>query len=68
MLGQLWRRLWLLVGRDRATRDLQEEMRLHRELRAEQLRAQGVPNPDAQARRQFGNAPQIGRASCRERV
>ena len=56
MLGPLWRRLRLLVFRERATRDLQEEMRLHRELRAELLRAQGVPNPDAQARRQFGNA------------
>src|ERR1041385_4920844 len=56
MLGQLWRRLRLLAGRDRATQDLQDEMRLHRELRAEQLRAQGVPDPDAAARRQFGNA------------
>jgi putative ABC transport system permease protein len=63
MIGQLWRRLQLLAGRDRATQDLEEEMRLHRELRAEQLRAQGIPNPDAQARRQFGNATRIAEAS-----
>jgi putative ABC transport system permease protein len=63
MIGQLWRRLRLLTRRDRATQDLQEEMRLHRELRAEQLRAQGVPNPEAQARRQFGNATHLAELS-----
>jgi predicted permease len=63
MIGQLWRRLRLLVGRDRATQDLQEEMRLHRELRAEQLRAQGVPDPEAAARREFGNATHLAELS-----
>jgi HAMP domain-containing protein len=38
-------------------------MRLHCELRAEQLRAQGIANPDAQARRQFGNATRIAEES-----
>jgi putative ABC transport system permease protein len=63
MLGRLWRRLKLLIGLDRATQDLEEEMRLHRELRAEQLRSQGIPNPYAQARRQFGNATRIAEVS-----
>ena len=63
MLGQLWRRLQLFFGLDRATQELEEEMRLHRELRAEQLRAQGIANPDAQASRQFGNAARIAEVS-----
>src|ERR1043165_1878829 len=63
MLGQLWRRLKLFFGLDRATQNLEEEMRLHRELRAEQLRAQGVQDPDAEARRQFGNATRIAERS-----
>jgi putative ABC transport system permease protein len=63
VLGQLWRRLKLFVGLDRATQDLEEEMRLHRELRAEQLRRQGVPNPEARASRQFGNATRIAEVS-----
>lgn len=53
-----FRRLWTLVRRDRATRELEEEMRLHRELRAESLRDRGMNEADASAAaaRRFGNA------------
>ncbi|MFI5235933.1 MAG: ADOP family duplicated permease, partial [Gemmatimonadales bacterium] len=56
-IGEWWRRLGLLLHRDRATADLEEEMRLHREQRAERLRRAGVAPEDAvpAARRQFGN-------------
>jgi len=63
MLGQFWRRLMLFFGLDRATQDLEDEMRLHRKLRAEQLLAQGFPDADAQARRRFGNATRIAEES-----
>src|ERR1019366_7909220 len=51
------RRIALLLRRDRATADLQDEMRLHRELRAESLRDGGATATDAatEARRRFGN-------------
>lgn len=55
--GEVLRRLLYLVRRDRYTADLEEEMRLHRELRARQLQGGGLA-PDAAryaARRKFGN-------------
>ncbi|MGH7582523.1 MAG: ADOP family duplicated permease [Gemmatimonadales bacterium] len=66
MIGGSWRRrLRLLLTRDRATRELEEEMCLHRELRAEQLQAAGARESDAhaQARRRFGNVTGIEEAS-----
>ncbi len=56
-LGELWRRMWFLLRFDRRTRDLEEEMRLHVELRAERLRNAGVPANEATgaARARFGN-------------
>lgn len=53
-----WRRLGLLMRRDRMTQDLEDEMRLHRELRAEELRGQGLTPDDARAAAavRFGNA------------
>jgi putative ABC transport system permease protein len=52
------RRAWLLLHRDRASRELEAEMRLHREFRAAELRTQGLSAADARraAARRFGNA------------
>jgi predicted permease len=59
------RRLQLLLRRDRATAELEEEMRLHRELRAHALRTDGATAPDAMiaARVRFGNPLMIQEAS-----
>src|SRR4051812_32385043 len=57
-IGELLRRLSRLVARDQATADLEEEMRLHLELRAAKLQGGGL-RPDAArfaAKRKFGNA------------
>jgi putative ABC transport system permease protein len=55
---EVWRRLMLLLQRETATRDLEEEMRLHRDLRAETLRQNGMSQHEAgsAAVRRFGNA------------
>jgi len=65
MLGTLWRRLRLLVSRDRATRELEEEMRLHRELRAEALHRQGHAAGEArsEAARRFGHTVRLAEDS-----
>src|SRR6185312_16131094 len=54
---ELWRRLRFLFDSGRAEQELDEEMRLHAELRAARLRQEGVRAEDANsaARRQFGN-------------
>jgi hypothetical protein len=51
------RRLGLLLRREQFDRDLEEEMRLHRELKEEELLATGVSSEEARyaAQRQFGN-------------
>jgi len=56
-LSELWRRLAYLSRRSRASRDLQEEIRLHVELRSQRLREAGMSSEDAEyeARRSFGN-------------
>src|SRR5580658_5346645 len=59
--NEILRRLgYLLKRRDQAS-DLDEEMRLHVELRAAQLSSSGVPTREAldAARRRFGNRTQI---------
>ena len=60
--GELWRRLQFWLHRDRFSAELDEEMRLHTELRAEQLR-DSEHFTDARAafaaRRRFGNATQL---------
>src|SRR4051794_7894567 len=56
--GEALRRLQYLLLRDRYTRELEEEMRLHRALRAERLQGGGL-SPTASryaAQRRFGNA------------
>lgn len=64
-IHEWWRRVELLLHRDRATRELEEEMRLHREHRAEQIRTQGLAPAEAEfaARRRFGNQGMVQEAS-----
>src|SRR5215472_18087415 len=57
-LGEVGRRIFTLFSRrERFDRDLEEEMRLHRDLRARELRDDGVSLEDARhaAQRRFGN-------------
>jgi putative ABC transport system permease protein len=56
MIGRLLRRLTFLLFRDRATRELEDEMTLHRELRAEALSREGMGDREAraEANRRFG--------------
>ena len=56
--SEIWRRILFLFRRDRTSDELAEEMRLHKELRARQLREQGVEPQEADhaARRAFGNS------------
>jgi putative ABC transport system permease protein len=55
--GELLRRLRYLLLRDRYTAELEEEMRLHRQLRAERLQGGGLSPTSARyaAQRKFGN-------------
>lgn len=57
-LGEIWRRLAMLARGEKFDRELQEEMRLHREAKEKELIAQGVNERDASyaANRAFGNA------------
>src|SRR5215510_827710 len=54
---QLWRRLLYYLQRDRFDRELEEEMRFHQMMRAEDNRDEGMSAEEAKyaARRQFGN-------------
>ena len=56
-LGQFWRRLLFLVNRERLERELEEEMRLHAQMKTEKNMAAGLNGEQAQAaaRRQLGN-------------
>ena len=62
-LGELGRRMVALVRWRRLGRDLDHEMRMHVELRAEEEQARGLAPDTARraAQRRFGNR-QIGRA------
>ena len=57
-LSELGRRVRMLLRRDQFDRDLEEEMKLHVQLRAQERAQEGLPANDARAasRRQFGNA------------
>ncbi len=57
-LGEIWRRVGMLAHRRRFERELEEEMRLHRELKEKELIADGVGSQEVRyaASRQFGNA------------
>src|SRR4051794_2370017 len=67
-IHELKRRLVYLFRRDDFTGDLREEMRLHVELRARKLEAQGIDPADAPyaAQRQFGNRAAIQDASAEQ--
>ena len=56
-IGELLRRLQYLLLRNKYLSDLEDEMRLHRELRAERLQGGGLAPDEARyaARRKFGN-------------
>jgi putative ABC transport system permease protein len=56
-LSQLWRRLLFYLRRDQFDRELEEEIRFHLEMKAEENLAAGVSPEDARyaAQRQFGN-------------
>jgi hypothetical protein len=56
-MRSLWRRLGVLVRRSRLERELEEEMRSHLEMQADEDRASGMDPREAEyaARRQFGN-------------
>src|ERR1700730_18668704 len=64
--GELARRLGMLLRRRRFDGDLEEEMRLHLELRQQEHIESGVAaeDPRAAARRQFGNVT-VWRAKSR---
>src|SRR5712672_127492 len=57
-LREIWRRVQVLMRREKFARELEEEMRLHRELKEKELIADGVDASEARyaANRQFGNA------------
>jgi putative ABC transport system permease protein len=61
MLTGPYERLRRLFNRETALHELEEEMRLHRELRAEQFRAGGMDplEADSAARHRFGNAAEF---------
>jgi predicted permease len=57
-LARAWRKLRRVAGRDAAARELDEEMRFHRDLLARDFEANGLTPSDARdaAKRQFGNS------------
>jgi hypothetical protein len=56
-LSQLWRRLLFYARRERFDCELEEEMRFHLEMKAEENLAAGISPEEARyaAQRQFGN-------------
>ena len=57
-MGEMWRRVRMLMRGEKFARELEEEMRLHRERKERELRSAGVSEEEAryQAAREFGNA------------
>ena len=57
-IKELGRRLFMMLKREKLDRELEEEMQLHVDLRAEEYSERGVMSDDARAmaRRRFGNA------------
>jgi putative ABC transport system permease protein len=55
---KLWKKIYNLLNREAFDRDLQEEMRIHREMAEEELNQLGTPKEEAHyaAMRSFGNA------------
>ena len=65
---KLWKRIRYLLNREAFDRDLQEEMRVHREMAEEKLSQLGTPKEDAhyEAMRAFGNTTLAQEASRAE--
>ncbi len=66
LVGELWRRLRFWLNRDASSADLDEEMRLHLALRAEQLAASGSRGAESAARlarKRFGNVGRLAEVS-----
>ncbi len=63
--SELWRRLLFLCRRNRMAEELEEEMRLHTELRANRLREEGIDSHESfyAAQRIFGNRTLLKEAS-----
>ena len=64
-LAHIFRKLKLLVFREKFNRELEEEMSFHRERAEEELRSDGV-SPEAvrnAAKRQFGNETPTAQSS-----
>jgi len=63
-LSELGRRLWMLIRRRQFDADLEEEMRLHLELREQEKIRAGLPPREAHqaALRRFGNATLLSRS------
>jgi predicted permease len=57
-IGELWRRMAMLMRREEFSRELDEELRLHRDMKARELAARGMEEDEARyaASRAFGNA------------
>src|SRR5260370_24676483 len=55
--GELWRRLKFLLHRQQFERDLESEMKLHKQLRQEEYRNMGIGQDSAwyKTQRRFGN-------------
>jgi putative ABC transport system permease protein len=64
-IRELARRIWYLIRRDRLAADLEEEMRLHIEMRAARMEQSGLGASEARyaARRRFGNVATMEEAS-----
>jgi predicted permease len=64
-LSQLWRKLLFYARRDRFDRELEEEMRFHLEMKAQENAEAGMKLEEAryEARRQFGNQTLLREAS-----
>jgi putative ABC transport system permease protein len=62
---ELIRRVWYLIRRDRLAADLEDEMRLHIEMRAARMEQSGLSASEARyaARRRFGNVAALEEAS-----
>jgi putative ABC transport system permease protein len=67
-IGEIWRRIGMLVRRGKFERELDEEMRLHRDMKERELVADGAAAEEARyaAARQFGNVLWL-REESRER-
>ena len=64
-IREILRRLWYAARREHYLSELEEEMRLHTEMRAEAIRATGLsaPQASAEARRRFGNVTNVAEVS-----